>query len=105
MASEELPDPRNLEEIEAASKAKINELFAKDPVDLNDAEVARLIEEMRQVRGRFAAEDRTAKTQGRKVKTSKGIKKDTSMEDFLDLQVEGLDEILKKEYFGSDDNG
>lgn len=52
----------------------LDQLFEKDPAELSEEEMHQIVVELRKGRAKWAEEDRAAKTQGRRAKTSKGQK-------------------------------
>jgi hypothetical protein len=57
-----------------ASGDTIADLFARDPLDLTDAEVDRIIDELRKKRVEWFEEETRAKAEGRRALPSAGVK-------------------------------
>lgn len=74
--------------LEAVNTLTLNDLMNKDPAELTREEENIIISEFRKGRAQWADEDRAAKTQGRRAKTSKGIKDLSKVQvDLSDLDV------------------
>ena len=74
MPEDQSPNPLDSAEV---SELSINDLIASDPRDLSDTQLERIVREVRSARSRWAAEESTAKREGRKPKTSLGLSIDT----------------------------
>lgn len=72
---------------EDVDELAINELFTKDPRELSDADLRRVVAEFRKVRARWEEEERSSRTESRRSRPSKGVKQKVPDIDLDDLEL------------------
>lgn len=76
-----------------AEPNSLDELYYRDPLDLTDSDLDKLVKELREKRTLFVKEDKEARAQGRQRRSK--IYKDAPKRGQLSLDNLGLSSILK----------
>ena len=75
-------------ETEEPLAVTLNELFARDPLELSNANVAEIVDAIRANKAKFSSAEVRAKAEGRKIRPSEGMK-------LADLGAISIDDIFK----------